>query len=129
MKDIPAHLECAYCERNYNVGGECRSNERLKGCLAFKLNPLGCIKNMQTCLGVPLYYDVPAIGIWNEEWTINGLATKFKINEYLGIKWNSKKGLLRLFVRISYFENEFAEDFLKKNVAPELKLIKGGVSD
>lgn len=126
MKDIPAHLECAYCERNRNVGGECKSSERLNGCLAFKMNPLGCIKSTTTRMVLPLFYEVPKVGIWTDEFTWRDKDTKLKIDRILNIGWDSKKGLIEIDVEIKYFENDFADDYQEPSKQHKLKLIKGG---
>lgn len=46
-KNLPNRLECVYCTRNKEHGGECRGkspNRNEEGCLYFNFDDRGCIR-------------------------------------------------------------------------------------
>lgn len=125
IKDIPNYLECAYCIRNHSHGGECRSPKHSdKGCLGFKLDPKGCIRQTDMKIPVPLYHDFPQIGEWCDYWMVNGQETEVRIDFIRGIQWDSKKGYLIIRCRVDYYVNEYRDDYEELKSKPKLKLIK-----
>ncbi|WP_040328575.1 hypothetical protein [Clostridium ihumii] len=125
MGNIPCRLECAYCVRNYKQGGECsgkKNNET--GCLIFKQNPLGCIRNKDFMIPIPLYQELQPLDTWCDDWTLNGVDTRIKIKRIQGVKWNSKKGYLLLYCNCDYYVNEFDEGYKESNNKPKLRIIK-----
>jgi hypothetical protein len=127
MIDIPGPLQCSYCIRNYTHGGECR-NPYVKssegGCLAFKLDSKGCIRENDFRIEFPLYYEIPPLNAWVNDWTINGADTEICITQIHGIKWDTKKGFLILHCRCKYYINEYDEGYKEPDKKSNLKLIK-----
>lgn len=130
MKEIPIMLECAYCIRNLRHGGECggKMNPPAQGCLAFKLDPRGCIRSMSATLQVPIYYEFPLVGVWNNEFNLGDRETELKITHIRGIRWDKRKGYLGVICEIEYYVNDFSEDYAEPTdeKKPILKLVKGG---
>lgn len=127
MKPIPNRLECAYCIRNNSHGGECssqRSPYDEKGCLIFKPDERGCIRNDDIKIPVPLYHDFPLLNTWCNDWQYKGVDTEIKINRIYGLRWNGKKGLLIVYCNCDYFVNEYHENYEETKDKPILKLIK-----
>lgn len=122
MSKIPNNLECAYCIRNYTHGGECQ--EHKNGCLAFKMDPRGCIRRKDIRLKFPLYHDIPFLNTWDNNWMINNLDSEIKITRIHGISWDSKKGNVIVHCNIEYFINEYHEAYTKP--PKKFELIKGG---
>ncbi|WP_238457079.1 hypothetical protein [Desulforamulus putei] len=125
MIQIPSHLQCAYCVRNYTHGGECRNPKYdSKGCLVFKMDNKGCIREADLQIEIPLYFDFPPLGVWTDYWSLNGVDTEIKITKIHALKWNSNKGGLIVYCRCEYYENEFHENYAKPKKKPNLKIIK-----
>lgn len=126
IKKIPDCLECSYCSRNREHGGECRADRKSPlGCLAFKVDPRGCIRTMDTKIQFMLYEEIPLVGTWiKERYSIYGVSTDVKIIEIYGLKWNSKKGTLIVICRCEYYINEYHEDYKEPEERPKLVLIK-----
>ncbi|MEA5083263.1 MAG: hypothetical protein VB018_03820 [Lachnospiraceae bacterium] len=127
MKPIPNVLECHYCERNRTHGGPCYGKQGSieKGCLGFKADERGCIRNETTRLHIPLYVSFPTIGVWCDEFTRNGKDFDMRIVKILNIQWDTKKGNIMVTCDIDYFVNDFADDY-KEEKSPKvvLKVIK-----
>ncbi len=125
IKEIPNRLECAYCIRNSSHGGECRSPRNSDaGCLAFKPDPKGCIREIDLKIPIPLYHDIPPLGEWCDYWTINGKETEVRIDRIRALKWNTKSGYLIIHCRCDYYVNEYADDYIEPKEKPKLRLIK-----
>ncbi len=125
MTKIPNKLECAYCIRAFSHGGECRDNKfNDQGCLAFKLDPRGCIRQGDYRITMPLYHKFPQLRVWNKDWQVYGVDTEIRINEIYGIDWDTREGRLIVSCRCDYFINEYHEDYKVEDSAPRLKLIK-----
>ncbi|PSM54947.1 hypothetical protein C4L39_25475, partial [Clostridium diolis] len=66
-KNLPNRLECAYCSRCHNHGGECQGksvNRNEDGCLYFIIDEKGCIRNIDQSIPFNLYSDIPPVGMW-----------------------------------------------------------------
>ena len=127
MKDIPARLQCGYCERNFRHGGECQRPSiqgSEGGCLAFRLDPKGCIRQKDFILSFPLFYDIPLLKMWDDNWTINGMSTEMCIERIYGIKWDTKKGQLILYCECKYYINEFRDNYVEPKEKPKLRRVK-----
>lgn len=125
MENIPARLQCAYCIRNESHGGECRRQKYDDiGCLAFKLDPKGCIRNGNFKIEIPLYYKFPPLRAWCDDWQINGVDTQIRINWINGLDWDTKKGYLIIYCDLDYYINEYHEDYVEPEKKPKLKIIK-----
>lgn len=125
IKDIPVKLQCAYCERNYSHGGECKNPKYLEnGCLVFKPDPKGCIRTSDMSISIPLYFDFPPLNTWCDYWTMKGVDTEISVTKIHGIKWDAKKGLLILRVTCDYYINEFHDDYIETANKPNLKVVK-----
>jgi hypothetical protein len=90
------------------------------------MNPLGCIKTTTTRVVLPLYHEIPKIGLWNDDFNWRGKDTRVRFEKILNVSWDSKKGKINFDVEISYFENDFADDYEEPKEISKLKLIKGG---
>lgn len=131
MKEIPARLQCSYCIRHRDHGGECLIPQNISqsgggGCLGYKQDPLGCIRHKTTKLPFPLYFKIPLVGQWSDVWEINGLDTKVRMTRIRGVEWESNKGRLLIFCDIDYYINEYSPDYVEPTSKPKLTLIKGG---
>ena len=129
MDKIPNRLECAYCIRHVRHGGECAGkeyNNDTEGCLIFKFDEMGCIKNRDFKLQIALYKEIPYVDMWDDGWQINGIDTKIKIKKIYGITWDNKSGYLILFCNLDYYVNEFSDEYKNKDKdkKPVLKIIK-----
>lgn len=126
MGNIPNRLECSYCIRHYKHGGECEGKKSIydeTGCLIFKLDSRGCIRNKDVKLQIPLYREIPIINCWNSEWEINGSNTEIRIKEIYGLSWEKEKGYLNIHCNCDYFINEYDNNYrLEKKTV--LKIIK-----
>jgi len=121
---IPNRLECAYCIRNYTHGGECQKPKyNDTGCLAFKADPKGCIREDDLKIEVPIYFNFPPLGVWGDSWTMNEVDTEIKIKYVKGISWNKRRGTLVLHCRCEYYVNEYHEDYKQPKKKPVLKLV------
>lgn len=125
MSNIPARFECAYCTRYKLHGGECFGKESNKdsGCLFFRMDNRGCIRNRDLKLSVPIYHEIPKVGVWNDDWKLNEVDTEIKINKINALDWDPRRGNIIIFCNIDYFINEFHEDY-KENQKSNLKIIK-----
>jgi len=122
--DIPTRLQCYYCIRNYTHGGECTKPKRDDtGCLVFKADPRGCIRQEDIGLRIPLFYKLPPVGAWDKGWTMGGVDTEVRISRIYGIDWDQKKGKLILHCRCEHYVNEYHEDYKKPGKKPLLKLV------
>lgn len=124
MKDIPSHLQCAYCERNRDRGGECNGEE--KGCLFFKADKRGCIRNANLELPVRVYDEAPLINKWYDGYELFGVDTEIRVRRIFGFKWDERKGFMYIYCDCDYFVNEFHEDYKEPSKKPNLIVIKGG---
>ena len=125
MKKVPCRLECAYCIRSYSHGGECSGKEnKERGCLIFKPDEKGCIRNDDLIIPISLYQDLQPINTWCDDWTLNGVDTRVKIKRINGLKWDTKKGYLLIYCNCDYYVNEFHEDYIEPNSKPKLKIVK-----
>jgi hypothetical protein len=109
---IPEQLECEYCERNKTHGGECQivKKETPDGCVAFKEDERGCIKQSSAWLSIPLYHNMPPVGIWMEN-RYDGFE-HLRITQIKGIDWDQDN--LKLACEFDYFE-----PFIKKEEKEE----------
>jgi hypothetical protein len=127
MVKIPNKLECAYCIRNHYHGGECRENRfNDQGCLVFKPDPRGCIRQGDFKISIPLYFNFPKLGVWCDYWAINGVDTEIRVIKIHGIEWDTRTGELIISCKCDYFINEYHENYKEPNSIPKLKVIKGG---
>lgn len=121
---IPTRLQCYYCMRNYTHGGECQKPKRDDtGCLVFKADPKGCIRQDDLRIEVPMFYNFPPLDTWDDSWTMNGVDTELKIVRVNGISWNKQRCTLILHCRCEYYVNEYHEDYKKPDKKPVLKLV------
>ncbi|NRT61802.1 hypothetical protein BJV45_003136 [Clostridium saccharoperbutylacetonicum] len=127
-KDFHNRLECPYCKRSEEHGGECKGKSivrsRDEGCLYFDMDEKGCIRNTDQKIPFNLYSDIPPIGMWQDGWTICNQRTMIKIKKIYALSWNDRKGLLYVKCNLEYFINEFSEEFEKQESKPNLKVIK-----
>lgn len=125
MKPIPNKLECAYCVRNRSHGGECGRKDFPddKGCLAFKADERGCIRNTNTTVEVPINGQLPLIGEWDDSWALNGLDTEIRILRICQLNWDAKQGKLIIVCNCDYYINDFADDYIEDK-KPIFKIIK-----
>jgi len=124
MKEIPNHLECAYCIRNRSHGGECgKQKHDDKGCLIFKPDPRGCIRRSDLKIPIPLYGDIPPLNTWSDQWSMNNVDTEIRIVDIKGLYWDKKKGKLIIYCYCEYYVNEYHEDYVEPKKRPVLKLV------
>lgn len=125
MNQIPVRLECAYCIRSSSHGGECKSPNRNKtGCLAFKMDPRGCIRSGTFTIPFKLYREIPPLNTWFKGWSINEVSTEIKITNIYALKWDTKKGYLNVHCEVYYYINEYHEDYEEPQEKPKLKIVK-----
>lgn len=127
MKEIPTRLQCAYCLRNHQHGGECYSQKfNDTGCLAFSLDPKGCIRETDLKITVPLYREIPVINTWSDGWEIHGVETEVNITTIRNLKWDTKRGNLIIYCRCAYYINEYHENYISKDDdnKPKLRIVK-----
>ena len=125
MPEVPTRLQCAYCQRNQEHGGECRRNKfDDTGCLIFQFDTRGCIRHDDGNIRFPLYREIPLIGMWDDGWEINGVDTEIRIEYIKGLSWDAKKGQLIVKCRYQYFVNEYHEKYKQKTDKPNIKRIK-----
>jgi len=124
MKPIPNVLECHYCERNRTHGGSCFGKQGMpeKGCLGFKADERGCIRNKDARLIFPLYSELPKLNVWNNDFLVNGKDYEMRITKIYGIEWGARKGNLIVRCTIDYFVNDFADDYMPGKDKGEVKL-------
>lgn len=125
MTDIPNSLQCSYCVRSKLHGGECNqkiySNE--KSCLIFNLDKKGCIRNKDFQISIPLFYEIPLLNVWNDDFQIDGIDTEIKIKHIYGLSWDKTNRFLIIHCNIDYYVNEFLYNY-KDNNFKFLKVIK-----
>lgn len=127
MKTVPNRLECAYCIRNYLHGGECKGKESINdesGCLVFKADEKGCIRNANIRIPIPLYGEFPTLNVWNDNYMVGGVDTQIRMKGIYRLSWNTKKGLLYIHCNCDYYINEFHEDYTELKDKTILKVIK-----
>jgi len=107
--NIPTNLQCGYCIRNRTSGGECRETFKRDACLAFKRNPLGAIRTNKGELRFPVNYNIPPIGIWDENRELLGrFDTKVRITKIIKVKFED--GELVLHCEFDYYMDDFNEE-------------------
>lgn len=119
-------VQCAYCIRNRQHGGECNGKQDLKSCTLFKQDSRGCIRNTDTRLEIPLFFQITPLNVWSNDWEIKGHDTEVKINRIYGLDWDKTKGLLRLHCNIDYYINDLEENEDKPISKVIFKVIDGG---
>lgn len=127
MKSVPNRLQCAYCIRNRTHGGECnaeRSPHDESGCLIFKADEKGCIRNKDLKIPIPLYGEIPAIDRWNDNYTIYGVETEIRIRRIHSLSWDKQSGYLYIHCNCDYFVNEYHENYIEPKDKTILKIIK-----
>jgi len=128
VNKLPNILECAYCIRNSQHGGECHGKpvNHEKGCLGFERDNRGCIRSGDFLLSVPILYDFPLLNVWNQEWQIHGYDTEMRVKKIYGIRWDKGNGELLVSCNCEYFIDEFAENHQGEKPEPKavLKVIK-----
>lgn len=128
MKEVPNRLQCAYCTRIFSKGGECqgkKSTNDIEGCLVFKADEKGCIRNDDLRLPIPLYGEIPMLNVWNDNYTLRGVETEIRIKRIHGLSWNTKRGLLYVHCNCDYYENEYSKNYEEPKDKTKLKVIKG----
>lgn len=114
-------LQCAYCIRNKNHGGECSGKQDLKSCILFKKDPKGCIRSADTKLEIPLFFKFTPLNVWSDDWEIKGHDTKIRINRIYGLDWDQTKAKLIIYCNIDFYIND-----LEKYEKPVFKIVEGG---
>lgn len=132
MKNVPNRLECAYCTRNRNKGGECSTRtystkeySDLQGCLAFKADKRGCIRTKDFRVLIPMYQEFPFVDSWTTDFLVDDNSNPVKINKIYGITWDSRGGNIAVHCNCDFFVNEYANDYKDENKEPMLRLVKG----
>ena len=127
MKEIPNQLLCSYCIRSSSHGGECtyqKSSYDEAGCLIFKVDDRGCIRNTDFQLPFTLYQEIPLLHEWCDNWQLNEVSTEIRINKIYGLTWNTKSGNLIVHCSCDYFINEYHKNYIKPKQKPTLTVIK-----
>ena len=127
MKEIPNRLQCAYCIRNRTHGGECTSQKSPydeKGCLVFKVDEKGCIRNGDLKIPIPLYHEIPVLNTWCDDFQYNDIDTSIKIKRIYNLAWDTKKGVLIIHCDCEYRINEYHDNYVENNKKPSFKVIK-----
>jgi hypothetical protein len=127
MEKIPNRIQCAYCIRHYSHGGECqgkKTNSDIEGCLVFKIDEKGCIRNSDFKIGIPLYRDFPLLNTWCDNWQIYGVDTELRVKKIYGFKWNTKTGELIVNCNCDYYINEYHENYEEPKNKTIFKIIK-----
>lgn len=126
-QELPNRLECSYCKRNREHGGECLTkdmNRRETGCLYFTMDERGCIRNTDSSISFSLYREIPYLNMWDTGWSVYGNETEIKIKKIYGLSWDQRKGILKVKCNYDYYINEFSEGYQKEKNMPDLKVIK-----
>lgn len=128
MAQIPSNLEYSYCIRHRDHGGECKIPHNIiasggGGCLGFKQDPKGCIRHKTVWLKFPLYFDLPTVGLWCDDFMVGGLDSSIRINRIRNVKWETQKGRLMILSDIDFYVNEFSKQFKEKESKPVLKMV------
>lgn len=123
MKEVPQKLQCSYCLRNRHKGGECNELSS-NGCLFFKMDERGCIRNHDYTIKLPLYHEFPLLNTWCDFWQIGGVDSEVRVKKIYGIDWDSKTAELIIKCNIDYFINEYHNNYKEPNIKPKLKIIK-----
>lgn len=124
MKEIPSQLQCAYCIRNSSHGGECHTDKNVSGCLVFKADEKGCIRNGDRIIRFPLYRSIPPLNIWNDGWTLNKVSTEIRIKRIYSLDWDTNAGELLVSCNVDYYINEYHEDFKEEKKNNYLRIVK-----
>jgi hypothetical protein len=127
MKEIHNRLQCAYCIRNHIKGGECRAERSPydeSGCLIFKADKKGCIRNKDLKIPVALYSDIPKVKVWSNNYELNGVETEIRIKRINYLDWDKKSGYLYIYCNCDYYFNEFHKDYVEPKDKSILKVIK-----
>ena len=127
MKKVPNRLECAYCIRHYTHGGECEGKKNINdesGCLIFKADERGCIRNRDFKVPVPLYGEFPVLNSWCDNYQINEVDTELRIKRIYGLNWDTRRGMLIVYCNCDYFINEFHDNYVEPKNKTILKVIK-----
>lgn len=126
MERMPTELECAYCIRNTNRGGECPQGKKNNsyGCMIFKPDPRGCIRWGYFEIPFPLFKEIPSLNTWNKGWYINEVDTEIKITNIREVKWDREKQKIIICCDLNYFINEYHEDYKDPMEKPKLRVIK-----
>lgn len=126
-EDLPNRLECSYCKRCIKHGGECfgkSHNRNEEGCLYFKMDEKGCIRNADLSIPFSLFSDIPPLGMWKDGWLIYKQSTEIRINKIYSLSWNERKGVLYVKCNYDYYINEFCEGYKNISNKANLKIIK-----
>nr|WP_236886756.1 hypothetical protein [Clostridium beijerinckii] len=75
------------------------------GCLYFRMDENGCIRNSDQNIPFNLYSDISSVGMWRDVWTIYNQDTKIRINTIYTLSWNERKVLLYIKCNFDYFIN------------------------
>ncbi len=127
MKEIPSQLQCAYCIRNTRHGGECTGKKAaydVSGCLIFKADEKGCIRNGDFRIRIVLYQDFPLLNTWCDYWKLNDVETEIRVTRIYGLKWHTKAGELIVQCNCDYYINEFHENYKEPKEKANLKIVK-----
>lgn len=127
MKEVPNKLHCAYCIRNRSHGGECtaeRSHNDEQGCLIFKADARGCIRNKDLKIPVALYSEIPMLDRWYDNYTLHDVETELRIRRIHHLSWDKQSGYLYIHCNCDYFVNEYHENYTEPKEKPDLKIIK-----
>lgn len=127
MNEIPSQLQCAYCIRNTGHGGECTSKKStydVSGCLIFKADEKGCIRNKDFGIRIKMYQDFPLLNTWYDYWQLNDVDTEIRVTRIYGLKWDIKTGELIVQCNCDYYINEFHEDYKEPKQKPNLTIVK-----
>lgn len=127
MKEIPNKLQCAYCIRNRIKGGECRAERSPydeSGCMIFKVDEKGCIRNKDLTIPVALYDEIPLLNVWTKGYTYNEVSTEIRIRRIEGLRWDKQSGYLYIYGNCDYYVNEYHDDYKTPKEKPNLKIIK-----
>lgn len=127
MKEVPNRIKCAYCIRHYSHGGECNGQQSTsdeKGCLIFRADEKGCIRNGDFKISVPMYYEFPPLNTWCKDWEINGIDTEIRIKTIQGLNWDKTKGYLIVHCNCDYYINEYHDEYVEAKQKPKFKIIK-----
>jgi len=94
------------------------------GCLIFKTDPRGCIRNDDLKIEFPLYSEIPPLNTWCDHWSLNGVDTEISIKNIKALNWNVKRGSLIIHCWCEYYVNEYHENYVEPKKKPKLKLVK-----
>lgn len=124
MKHVPNWLECSYCIRSHMHGGECNCKVNNQGCMIFKPDARGCIRNKDFKIAFSIYQEIPLLNVWQDGWTVNDIPTEIKIVHIYGLTWNKTDSCLIVHCNCNYFVNEYSNDYVEAAEKPKLTIIK-----